>query len=115
METATPQDTFNHTIGAGALSYGWWLNTRVTGEDSPDWTATITADDGNDGEVTVTIRHQTVLTAARAVLASRPEYASDALVRECGHLIFDAGETDFDAASSDELLQVMVLGKIIYG
>ena len=24
MKTATPQDTFDHMIGSGALSYEWW-------------------------------------------------------------------------------------------
>jgi hypothetical protein len=48
-------------------------------------------------------------------MKARPEYASDALVRECRNLIFAADEIDFDANSADELLQVIVLGEIVFG
>jgi hypothetical protein len=36
-------------------------------------------------------------------------------VRECRNLIFDADEVDFDADSADQLLQVAVLGEIVFG
>ena len=121
IKTASYQDTFDHMLGAGALGYEWWHAVDTTGVEpngydaTPEWSAKITADNGDGGEVTTTINHKAVLKAARQVMASPPKYASDALVRECRHLIFDADETDFDACSADELLQFMVLGEIVFG
>jgi len=121
INTATPQDTFDHMIGSGALSYEWWHAVDVNGvkangyDAEDDWSAVISADNGDGGEATVTINHAAVLKAARAVIAKPPRFASDALVRECRHLVFNADETDFDANSADELLQIMVLGEIVFG
>jgi hypothetical protein len=121
IKTASPQDTYDHMFGSGATSYSWWLGTKTTGVDmtawkaGDDWSVEVTADDGNDGETTVTVDHAAVLKAARQVIKAQPQYSSDALLRECKHLIFDNDETDFDANSADELLQVIVLGQIIFG
>jgi len=114
METATPQNTFDHMMGAGALAWSWWLAADVRNADTPAWEATLTGGEPGD-EKTAAVTHAAVLKAARAVLQDPPEDASAALVRECRNLIFDADETDFDAASSDELLQLIVFGEIIYG
>ena len=101
--------------------YSWWLNVDITrlkpnGYDVvPEWSAEITAANGDGGEVTVTINHAQVLKTARAIIKDHPQYASDALIRESRHLIFNADETDFDAVSADEFLQVMVLGEIVFG
>jgi|HubBroStandDraft_2_1064218.scaffolds.fasta_scaffold570944_1 hypothetical protein len=114
MNTATPQDTFDHILGTGAFTYDWWLTADIADADTPDWAATVTG--GEPGATkTATITHEVVLKTARAILGKRPQYASDALARECRNLIWAADETDFDAASSDELLQVAVFGQIIYG
>lgn len=121
MKTATPQDTFDHMLGSGATMYSWWLNVEITGlkpngyDVVNDWAANITAEDGDENEVTVTINHALVLKTARAIIKDHPQYASDALIRESRHLVFDADETDFDACSADEFLQVMVLGEIVFG
>jgi hypothetical protein len=114
MKTATPQNTFDHMMGAGALSWSWWASAPAKGAGTPGWKVALTG--GYPGEEkTATVTYAVVLKAARAVTGNTPEGASAALVRECRHLIFDAEETDFDAASSDELLQLIVFGKIIYG
>lgn len=121
MKTATYQDTFDHMLGSGALSYSWWHAVDVNGiepngyDATPEWSAVITADNGDGGEVTKTINHATVLKAARQVMVKLPQYGSSALEREVRNLIFDADETDFDACSADELLQVMVIGEIVFG
>lgn len=119
MPTAAPQDTYDHTIGTGALTFSWWHNSTETGVDgadaTPEWQVTLTADNGDGGETTKAFGHADVLKAARSVLASPPEYASGTLRRECRNLIFDAGEADFDAPAADELLQYIVLGEIVFG
>jgi hypothetical protein len=121
LTKATPQDTYDHMFGSGALSYSWWRGTKTTGVDgatrraSDDWSIKVTCEDGNDGEITVTVDHATVLRAARKVIDSPPKYGSSALVQECKHLIFDNDETDFDANSADELLQYICLGEVVFG
>jgi len=115
MKSATPQDTQDHMLGAGAFTFSWWRKAVITGEDTPDWSATLTIEDGNGGLKTEVINHHLVLAAARKVIQHKPEYASNALVRECLNLVFNGDEADFDAPSSDELLQVMTLGEIVYG
>lgn len=120
INTASPQDTYDHMFGSGATSYSWWLGTKTTGVDgsyraADDWSVQVTADDGNGGETTVIVNHAAVLRAARQVIKAQPKYSSGVLLRECKHLIFDNDETDFDAASGDELLQVIVLGEIVFG
>jgi hypothetical protein len=115
-DQATPADTFDHTLGTGALSYSWWVRSVTNGSPvQPGWEVSLTCEDGNGGTRTAAISHETVLAAARQVLAARPKYASDALVRECGHLLYAADCTDFDAPAADELLQFIVLGEIIFG
>jgi len=116
MTTATSQDTLDHILGAGALTWSWWRNCDITQDAGlpGGWQAAITG--VLDGKrVTATITHGDVLKTARQVLAARPEHASDALVSECRNLLFDADEADFDAVSSDELLQLAVFGRITYG
>jgi hypothetical protein len=114
MKPANPQDTWDIVIGCGALDYEWWHNVTTTGDDTPAWSATITADNGNGGEVAVTVDHKAVMRAARMIMTDA-EYVNSALRRECKNLIFNADEMDFDAASGDSLLQVMVLGEIVFG
>ena len=112
LNQATPQDTYDHMFGSGATQYSWWLGTKTTGVDMDlegqrRLVGRGHVRDGNDGETTVTVDHAAVLRAARKVLDSPPKYASSALVQECKHLMFDNDETDFDANSADELLQVL--------
>jgi hypothetical protein len=32
VTTSTPQDTYDHMIGAGALTWSWWLHCDVFGK-----------------------------------------------------------------------------------
>lgn len=120
IKTASPQDTYDHMFGSGATSYSWWLSTKTTGVDadfkaSDDWSVEVSCDNGDEGKTTTTVTHAAVLKAARKVLDSKPQYASETLVVECKNLIFDADEADFDAVVGDELLQLIVLGEIVFG
>lgn len=131
MKTATPQDTFDHVFGSGALQWEWWLKTvehNVSrGDVSADWSVDVTADDGNDSQVTVKVDHKRVMKTARYVLAHKGQTAprltpgtpyrawSESLERECSNLIFRADEADFDAPCADELLQLAMLGEVVFG
>jgi predicted component of viral defense system (DUF524 family) len=129
IRSATPQETFDHMLGSGATSYTWWVYVKmlkvIEEGVSNDWEAELTCENGEDATTTTTINHESVMKAAREILR---KYLSDevelgrsvdqvphTVIRECAHLVFDADETDFDADSADCLLQLMVLGKIVFG
>ncbi len=122
MKSATPEDTFDHTIGAGALSFEWWHGVTpvvtANGAGVPgNWEYLITADNGMDGETTATLNHAAVMKAARKIANDKGDikYLSESAKRECRNLIFNADEADLDACISDELLQFIVLGEIVFG
>jgi hypothetical protein len=116
MKSATPQDTQDHMLGSGALTWSWWLKADVTGEDTPDWAVTLTCETGDEsGTATAAISHAAVMTMARQVIRTRPQYATSETIENCRNLVFNADETDFDACSADQLLQMLVLGEIIFG
>lgn len=124
INSATPQQTWDHIFGSGCLLYDWWESVTYRGVDeagavSPGWEADVTAlteaDSDPSSTVTVTVTHADIMAAARKVMKARPRYASDVLGRECRNLVFDVDEADFDAPCADELLQVIVLGEIVYG
>lgn len=132
INTAGPQDTWDHTFGTGALTWEWWIRVDQKGIgpagdiETPDWSVKLTGGapgfdhegyppELTEGEVTVEVTHKAVMSAARKVLKDRPRYASAALIREARNLVFNVDEADFDAASGDELLQVVVFGDVVYG
>jgi hypothetical protein len=115
MKSATPQDTQDHILGAGALSFDWWLKADTKNFDTPEWECTITGGEGDSDDKTVVVNHAAVMKAARAILKKSPPYVTSALIRECRNLVFNVDECDFDANSADELLQVVVFGEVIYG
>lgn len=130
MKTATPQDTYDHLFCSGALQYDWWYSAGYlgvsTGELSPEWSVELTADNGDGGETTVTVNHKLVMKTAKEVLANKgkaltlpsgtsyPAWSLE-LERNCSALVFDADDADFDADSADELLQLIVLGEVVFG
>jgi hypothetical protein len=129
INAATPQDTYDHVLGAGAFTYSWWRKCETTGLDATgldatdDWSATVTCDDGDGGTKTATFGHKDVIRmAARVIAAARSEdcqpafqQISRSLVRDCRALVFNADEADFDAGTSDEMLQLLVLGEVVFG
>ena len=128
MKSATPQDAYDHTFGTGCLMHEWWLSIKhvkgcASDIDQPDdWEVMVTADDGDGTEANALVNHKRVMAAARTIAAAietdlngTGKFVSDTLRRECWNLVFDADEADFDAATGDELLQVAVLGEIIFG
>jgi hypothetical protein len=127
MSTATPQDTQDHMLGSGALSWSWWVGGTTRGMDTPAWEATLTIEDPlEEGIRSAVINHEVVLATARQVVASAgkmlrtpqgSEYPawSRALEQQCWRLLTDPDDADFDASSADELLQLAVTGVVAYG
>jgi hypothetical protein len=121
MITASPQDTYDHIFGSGATSYSWWRGLKTEDIDletfkvEDGWSVLVTCEDGNDGRRSVVVDHHAIMRYARRLISEPPQYAGDAVIRECKHLLFNAEETDFDADSADQLLQFIVLGEIVFG
>ncbi|MCX4687324.1 hypothetical protein OG401_23980 [Kitasatospora purpeofusca] len=121
----TQADVWDHIIGAHGLSWDWWSECRGTDGwdyqgDAPDgWGMAVKLDNPNaDGRLSFTLDARVIMRAIRKIAnkgVDGPSHAqpSDACVRECRALIFK-GDADFDAATADEVLQVAVLGRIVY-
>jgi len=135
INSATPQDTLDHTIGAGATSWSWYIGTAKeyygdwpTGDTPDDWSVTLVMENPlEDGTVRVELTHKAVMSAARYVIGNadktwqyRPEgrvymaFSGD-LIRECRNLIFSADEADLDAVVADELIQVVAFRTVHFG
>lgn len=117
MKQATAQDTFDHVLESGFVTFTWWTGVTVTGRDTPGWEAVAVSADLDDPADTTqaTVSHQVLLRAARRILKAPPRYMSQDCVRQCRNLLFRVDECDFDACSGDQLMQFVVLGEIIYG
>ncbi|HVV11598.1 hypothetical protein [Amycolatopsis sp.] len=126
MATITPQDTCDHFIGSGALSYSWWRVSRSHGTDTvdapDDWSVTVREYDPDMdtvGDKAIVFDHKAlsraVNTLARTAKDKRPEYLGEHVLRECRTFVADPENADFDAAMADEVLQYIAFGKVIYG
>jgi hypothetical protein len=123
--TVTAQDTYDHFIGSGALSYSWYQEVAIDGTgDAGDvtgnsWTLRFveTGDDGPGMSREVT--HRGVMRAVRELASAKGsdvEHLSRSCRRECQALVFKgADEADFDAGTADEVIQYAALGEIVYG
>lgn len=128
--TASAQDTFDHIFGSGAQSYSWYYTrfdaywgVSETGNVVDGWVARISMEHPTadwPANVTAFITHERILKTAvelvgNFLLGNRMDFMGEGVVRECANLIFNPEATDFDADYADQLLQYMVLGKIVYG
>lgn len=123
MQKISAQNTYDHIIGSGALSYGWYLPVEIP--DDPESTGADTwmlrfkelDDDGETGrEFTVT--HEDIVRAIRKLAGkdgADVRYLTSVCRQECRHLLFDRDAADFDSATADEVIQFAVFGQIIYG
>lgn len=112
MKTATPKDTWDHTIGSGALTFSWWAGMN----DTDEWPAILRIDDPDDEDnsVSAEVSHADVMRAARKI-ASGQVSANESIRRECRNLLVDPDDADLDAVAGDCVLQLAVLGDIVYG
>lgn len=130
--SASPQDTFDHIFGSGAESYSWYMGQyealwgvpRDGGNVTDTWVARISMEHPTShrrgASVTAFINYERIMKTAvelvgNFLLGSRVEYMSEEVVRQCANMIFNPDAMDFDADSADQLLQYMVLGKVVYG
>lgn len=125
MQTITPDDTASIFVGSGALDYPWYQDVEMTGIDfvdqsAADWSVSLVHVDPDHGTevASVTINHQTIMKAVRDIIAGKAKGVSTTgeTTRQCKALIFKGpDETDFDACSADNVIQVAAFGESIYG
>lgn len=118
----TQQDTAMHIFGAIPAAYDWWrgVTEHWDTQDAPDgWTATVRVTDPEDATeervITKTITHADLMGAIRKIMSGEVTDVSDSCRAECRNFVFNRDSADFDAATSDEVLQLAVLGEIPYG
>lgn len=122
MPKITGQETYLMFIGSGALTWEWYSEVGVTGKDTDEWTLSFRdgaeyADQPEKGKQ-YKITHADVMRAVRKIADGKVGSltpGNSATVRECRALIFKGvDETDFDAASADNVLQVAAFGEVVY-
>lgn len=116
----TPQDTADHFFGAAIDHYSWWSHFEGSWdfrESAPDdWSMTVRIDNPNGpGKLTRIVTHSMLMGAVRTILRGDGKYVSDATRQECRNFMFDRGATDFDADTADQVVQMAVLGEVVYG
>jgi hypothetical protein len=138
MTNPTPQQTEEAIFGAGADIYSWWdaplgaaafqMQFDYTeGREAPNtWSYLVFADNPDArGWIVVTVGHRHLLTALRAVADPKWSPREGLRGRTCpseetrenvrAFLGDPEGSTDIDANTADEVLQVAVLGGVVYG
>lgn len=135
INSATPQASYTHIFGSGALSYSWFRRAKCVNWDGnydnvPDnWEVLVTIEDGDADEndrptrKTVAVNHKNIMAACRKILADREmdehgftkKYgAGNLTIRECRNMIYDADEVDWDAPLASNLLEIITIGKVTY-
>lgn len=123
----TPQQTYENLMGVSGEQWSWWAEWADpygmygVGSDTrtvpDDWTVTGKIADPDDPNERITIpfelNHAKILAAVKR-LAFMPNVREE-VVRECRQLLANADSCDFDADSGDAVLQIAVLGDIVYG
>lgn len=119
----TPQDTYCHFIGSGALTWSWYTDVAATGDTDPlapadDWSVTFALPD--DEEDTpgkrYTLDHASLMRAVHAIVRGQGKGINPhGIVRkECRAFLADPSDCDFDAGSADCVMQVAAFGEVIY-
>lgn len=119
--TPTQQDTADQLFGASADTYSWWCGMSGSWDftnDAPDgWVMTVKIDNPDAGSPKVLERivtHSMLIGALRQVADGRVN-ASRPCVENAIAFLKDPEDADFDAGAADEVLQVAVLGQVVYG
>lgn len=135
--SARPPDDvlFDAVWGAFGTSYGWWEEGEMTNIDSKinasdGWTMAVRLGYEEEGEVIEGVLNADVIWEAITAIAALEVSASADCGTQCmrarnsmldyggGNIVFDTegwDRVDFDAASSDEVMQVAIAGKVIWG
>ena len=120
--TPTPQQTASMFFGAGATSYAWWEITEAYGafdvDEPDDWSVVMIAwHDVDNGEMAaqMTVTHDTIVVALDNIRRQGSDLGVSTTAWQEAALFLEApDEADFDANSADEVLQVAVIGRVMF-
>lgn len=120
---ATSKELRDSVFGSGCLQYSWWRSFKL-GMDgiAPGEQPVVVTYDSPEGEgwCTSAVSDDDLFAAARKVVAEDtnwPKYQgpSASTIEQAALLLYSASNADLDADTADQLLQVAVLGSVIYG
>lgn len=124
----TQADTEMMIFGAGAEVYSWWVKIAADFEHDADvhapdgWTYRVWHMSADEEETVgpVVIDHETIMQAMRTIVDTMPLGYSTECFKNCARIVYaqtadDFDAVDFDAGTADEVLQVAVYGKVIFG
>lgn len=123
MEKITEQDLESLVFGSGFDAFSWWRGMRrewdpanIT-DDAPDgWVWTVRLENPNDvGIITKSIDYKVLISAIRKIAKGDVKHTSKTCIEECQNVLFRPEEADFDCCTADEVVQVAVLGEVVYG
>lgn len=134
MTGASNSELESHIIGSGALSYSWWRRWMpeydyhgAYSEAPDDWQGTLSADDpDSEGDpdaadvIEGTVVHKVISgpvirRAVNTIARGGVKHIARVTVAECRNLLWHPELADLDAGAADEVLQVVVFGRVIYG
>ncbi|MFF8629700.1 hypothetical protein [Streptomyces werraensis] len=120
MSEITQQDTYDHIFGSSFDIYNWWGQIRPEWdqrEPAPHgWSVVVPFEHGDTGEWRkALVTHSMILSAMRRLAKGDVKYASDSVAEACRDFLADPEDADFDAATADEVMQIVTLGEVVYG
>lgn len=117
--------TYVLIFGSGADGYSWWkdlngnaITRRGTpSDDFTGWSIDVTMETGEGDTITKTIDHQAIMDAVHIITNpdSRPKYVPESVVEDMRQLHNRKLDADIDANAADILIQVAVLGEVVFG
>lgn len=119
----TQAETYTHIVGSRPLEYPWYQEVDISPDD---WTLDDSAYDGwsvrmsvgaeDDTPVSFVLNHATVMDAARAMVQPGVGCGCSSNATEEARLLLSSpDDCDFDSDTADQLIQVAVFGKVVYG
>ncbi|WP_280430012.1 hypothetical protein [Nocardia brasiliensis] len=122
VHAANETESESIIFGAGATVYPWWVSAESDWEydsisaDAPAgwmWRVTIKAPYEDGDIITKEIRHKDLMAACRKI-SGKDFQASSTLKKHCRNMAFNVDDVDMDASDADAVLQVAMLGDILW-
>lgn len=117
MGAATNQDLFDHIMGSGFECYEqyrrvWW---DFDFDDVPsNWTAEIEIENGDGGVTEAYLDASRLRQAVRDIAADKCN-VGESYRERISTLLKDVDDADIDAYDADIIIQVAILGEVIFG
>lgn len=114
-------ETQTQILGSGFDAYPWWIRLESKTEQAEGWVCEVECLDETEKSTLVkSVDHASLIRVMRLIADGGGEGVGQKTRRECRELLADNGiryeeVAGFDAESADEVMQVAVLGKVVFG